>query len=180
MYDPTWTTETSSIISRLKCVSLAVIPYCQAWWKNWRLFGILLPLLIREHGGEHHERSCTLSLAGSHCAPEDGVDALHCFTKMMKNLMPIYTMDPIPHIQQSQYSPRDRDVIWRIRVRTEKFRSSFYPNCLPEWNELCPEIRTVPSVAIFKKIRSRKFTPLISLSLELMTQSAYPISLNLE
>ena len=35
-------------------------------------------------------------------------------------------------------------------ARTEKFQSSFYPNCISEWNKLDPEIRNVPSIAIFK------------------------------
>ena len=35
-------------------------------------------------------------------------------------------------------------------TRTEKFRSSFYPNCILEWNTLDPEIRLAPSVAVFK------------------------------
>ena len=85
--------------------------------------------------------------------------SLTLFYKMMNNLMPKYTMDPIPQLQQSQYSLRNQDVIGRIRARTEKFKSSFYPNCLSEWNELCPEIRTAPSVAIFKKKLLSKIRP---------------------
>ena len=46
---------------------------------------------------------------------------------------------------------RNQDVIGRIKTRTEKFKSSFYPNCLAEWNKLDPEIRLTSSVAIFKK-----------------------------
>ena len=68
-------------------------------------------------------------------------------------------MDPIPKLQQSQYSIRNQDVIGRIRARTAKFKSSFYPNCLCEWNELCPEIRTEPLVAIFKKNFLSKIPP---------------------
>ena len=46
-----------------------------------------------------------------------------------------------------------------MRGRTERFQSSFYPNCIFEWNKLDPEIRLAPSVAVFKtkllsKIRS--------------------------
>ena len=37
--------------------------------------------------------------------------------------------------------PPKRDVIGRIRARTEKFQASFYLHCLSEWNELDPEIR---------------------------------------
>ena len=78
---------------------------------------------------------------------------------MLNNLLPNYTMDPIPQLQQSQYSFRNRDAIGQIRVRTETFKSSFYPNCLSEWNKLCPEIRTAPSVAIFKKKLLSKIRP---------------------
>ena len=60
-------------------------------------------------------------------------------------------MDPVPQLQQQHYSLRNQDVIGRIRARTEKFKSSFYPNCLAEWNKLDPEIRLASSVAIFKK-----------------------------
>ena len=45
----------------------------------------------------------------------------------------------------------DQDVIGRLRARTDKFKSSFYPNCLSEWNKLEPELRLAPSVAVFKK-----------------------------
>ena len=38
-----------------------------------------------------------------------------------------------------------------IRTRTEKFKSTFYPHCLSEWNVLETETRLAPSVAIFKK-----------------------------
>ena len=58
--------------------------------------------------------------------------------------------EPIPSLQQSNYTLRISDVIGPIRARTEKLKSSFYPSCLTEWNELDSEIRLVPSVAVFK------------------------------
>ena len=73
------------------------------------------------------------------------------FYKMLNNLLPEYTVDLIPQLQQQHYSLRNQDVIGQIRARTEKFKSSFYPNCLAKWNELDPEIRLAPSVSIFKK-----------------------------
>ena len=36
-------------------------------------------------------------------------------------------------------------------TRKEKFNSSFYPNCILEWNTHYPEVRLAPSVAVFKK-----------------------------
>ena len=71
--------------------------------------------------------------------------------KFVNNLSPEYTVDPIPPLHQSQYCLRDQDVIGQMRARTEKFKSSFYPNCLSEWNKLDPELRLAPSVAVFKK-----------------------------
>ena len=67
--------------------------------------------------------------------------------------------DPIPQLQQSQYSLHKQDVIGRIRARTERFQSSFYPSCLSDWNDLCPEIRLAPTIAIFKKKLRSKIRP---------------------
>ena len=57
---------------------------------------------------------------------------LTLFYKIVNNLAPDYTMDPIPQLHQSRYSLRKRDVVGRILARTEKFKSSFYPHCLCE------------------------------------------------
>ena len=50
---------------------------------------------------------------------------LTLFYKIINNLSPAYTKDPIPPLHQSQYSLRCQDVIGRMRARTEKFKSSF-------------------------------------------------------
>ena len=47
---------------------------------------------------------------------------LTLFYKIMNNLTPIYTKDPIPPLQQLQYSLRNQDVIGRIKARTEKIQ----------------------------------------------------------
>ena len=76
---------------------------------------------------------------------------LTLFYKIVNNLAPDYTMDPIPQLHQSRYSLRKQDVVGRIMARTEKFKSSFYPHCLCEWNDIEPELRLAPYVAVFKK-----------------------------
>ena len=76
---------------------------------------------------------------------------LTLFYKVVNYLSPEYTVHPIPPLNQSQYHLRDQDVIGRLRARTDKFKCSFYPNLLSEWNKLEPELRLAPSVAIFKK-----------------------------
>ena len=68
----------------------------------------------------------------------------------MNNITPLYAKEPILPPHQSQYSLRNMNVIGRIKTRTEKFQSGFYPHCIYEWNKLDPEIRLSQSVAIFK------------------------------
>ena len=81
---------------------------------------------------------------------------LTLFYKIINSLSPLYTKEPIPPLQQPNYSLRNQDVVGQIRARTEKFLSSFYPNCTSEWNKLDLEIRLAPSVAVFKtKLLSR-------------------------
>ena len=73
------------------------------------------------------------------------------FYKIINNLTPDYTRDPLPPRQESDYSLRRRAAIGQIRARTERFKSSFYPNCLSEWEKLDPEIQQSCSVNVFKK-----------------------------
>ena len=76
---------------------------------------------------------------------------LTLFFKIVNNLTPLYSKEPIPLLHWCNYSLRNQDVIGRVGARTEKFQSSFYPHCLAEWNELDPELRHAPSVTVFKK-----------------------------
>ena len=84
---------------------------------------------------------------------------LTLFYKIINNLTPLYTKEPIPPFQQPNYSLRNQDVVGQIRARTEKFLSSFYPNCISEWNKLDPEIRLARSVAVFKTKLLSKIRP---------------------
>ena len=104
---------------------------------------------------------------------------LTLFYKIINNMSPAYTKDPIPQLQQSQYALHKQDVFGRIRARTERFQSSFYPSCLSDWNDLLREIRFATTIAIFKKSFCPLSAPLLSLSLGFMTQSDYPMLLNL-
>ena len=53
-------------------------------------------------------------------------------------------------LEQSKYSLCEQHVIGQIRARTERFKNSFYPNCLNEWDKLLPEVRQAPSLSVFK------------------------------
>ena len=84
---------------------------------------------------------------------------LTLFYKIINNLTPLYTKEPIPPLHQLSYSLRTQDAIGRMKARTEKFQSSFYPNCTSEWNKLDPEIRLAPSLAVFKTKLLSKIRP---------------------
>ena len=84
---------------------------------------------------------------------------LTLFYKIINNLTPLYTKEPIPPLHQSSYSLCNQDAIGRMKARTEKFQSSFYPNCTSEWNKLDPEIRLAPSLAVFKTRLLSKIRP---------------------
>ncbi len=70
--------------------------------------------------------------------------------KIINNLMPDYTRDPIPQLNQPNYAFRNQPVVGQIRARTEKYKSSFFPDSLHEWSKLDPEIRESSSISIFK------------------------------
>ena len=72
----------------------------------------------------------TVSILQWECA------GLHDYTRL-----PDYTRDPIPPLNEASYPIRNRSVVGQIRARTERFKASFYPHCLLEWNKLDPEIR---------------------------------------
>ena len=71
--------------------------------------------------------------------------------KFINKLTPDYTRDPIPPLYENNYPFRNPSVVGQIRARTEKFKSSFYPHSLSEWNKLDPEIRESSSASILKK-----------------------------
>ena len=71
--------------------------------------------------------------------------------KFINNLTPDYPRVPIPPLQENNYPFRNPPVVGQIKARTEKFKSSFYPHSLSEWNKLDPEIRESSSVSVLKK-----------------------------
>ena len=84
---------------------------------------------------------------------------LSLFYKIVNKRTPAYMLQPIPPLQQTQNSFRRGDVIGQIRVRTERFKSSFYAHCLKEWNIVDPQIRNASSVDAFKKYLVLVFCP---------------------
>ena len=71
------------------------------------------------------------------------------FYEIVNNITPAYTRDPIPHLHELPYSFRARAAIGQIYTRTDKYKSTFYPHCLAEWENIDPETRNAPSLGVF-------------------------------
>ena len=79
------------------------------------------------------------------------------FYKFINEVAPEYTRHPIPRIRWSNYALRNQAVLGQMNARTERFESSFYPNCLKEWNS---QIRELPTVSSFKNRFSSLIRPI--------------------
>ncbi len=77
--------------------------------------------------------------------------SLVLFFKFVNNLTPEYTMQPIPLLRQSNNCLCGPTIIGQIHTRTLSLGTSFYQNCISEWNKLDSDIRQLPPAALFKK-----------------------------
>ena len=91
---------------------------------------------------------------------ELGFESLHdrrwfrklCFYyKIRHNLCPLYLTELLPIIKTSCYSLRLNRAPTVPNVRTERFKSTFFPSCSSNWNQLDPNIKNSSSIEIFKR-----------------------------
>ena len=84
-----------------------------------------------------------MSLAGDLQMTEGGLGVSFSSLSLLITLLqsPEYTIHAIPQTYLSTYALRSHAVVGRINARTERFQSSFYQNCLQEWNSLASEIK---------------------------------------
>ena len=73
------------------------------------------------------------------------------FYKIFNNLAPSYLRDYLPARLITPRNLRSQNPIYPLNIRTERFRDSFYPYCIFQWNCLDGRIRDRPSVSTFKK-----------------------------
>ena len=58
--------------------------------------------------------------------------------KILNNFTPDYTRYPILQLKMVPWSFSKEDVVGQVRTTTSKLKSTFYPQCLSEWNKLDP------------------------------------------
>ena len=75
---------------------------------------------------------------------------LFTFYKIVKGMAPQYLCDLLPP-NRTVGNPRSRLAIYPMQIRTERFRNSFFPFCINQWNNLDSCIRDLPSISRFKR-----------------------------
>ena len=71
------------------------------------------------------------------------------FYKIINNYTPQYLRNYITF--QENNNLRNRIPIKLMFARTERFRNSFFPYCISQWNTLDSHIRELPSISTFKR-----------------------------
>ena len=77
---------------------------------------------------------------------------LIAFYKIVVNKKaPRYLIDYLPTKDLASINLRKRPAIYPLDARTERYRNSFFPYCISQWNILDSRIRNLPSIATFKR-----------------------------
>lgn len=81
------------------------------------------------------------------------------FYKMIHNITPNYLSNLIPPLVQENntYNLRNSDDLRIIHSNTNLFYNSFLPSTIREWNRLPVDIKTSPSLSIFKLRLNQRF-----------------------
>ena len=76
---------------------------------------------------------------------------LFFFYKIFHGLAPRYLFNYLPPQNDGLRDVRSRLPIYPLHARTERFRNSFFPYCISQWNTLDSRIRDLPSISSFKR-----------------------------
>ena len=84
------------------------------------------------------------------------------FYKIVNGLAPSYLSDILPPQREEEEEEQRRREIPPFRMpfcRTERYRSSFFPYCISEWNKLDRSLRELPSSETFKNAILKSLRP---------------------
>ena len=93
------------------------------------------------------------------------------FYKIVKGQAPQYLQTFIPTRRVASVSLRFRPAICPLYARTEGYRNSFFHYCISKWNELDCHIRSLPSIAAFKRAILKFIRPSLSPSFKVINHS---------
>jgi len=81
------------------------------------------------------------------------------FYKIMSGLTPDYLRTPIPSLRGHLFGYRYSNILNTIFCRTDKYKSSFFPDSVTLWNDLGPQLRGAESLSIFKNKILKLYRP---------------------
>ena len=84
------------------------------------------------------------------------------FYKIVNRLTPNYLHDYLPAALVAPVNLRARNAFYPPDIHTERFRNTFFPFCISQWNILDSRIRDLPSVSSFKKAIVDSLRPKLS------------------
>ena len=91
---------------------------------------------------------------------ELGLESLHdrrwhrklCFYYQIRhNICPSYLTELLPIEKSTCYNFRSNDSLMCPYIRTKQFKSTIFPSCIFNWNQLNPDIKNSSSLEIFKR-----------------------------
>ena len=81
------------------------------------------------------------------------------FYKIMTGLTPDYLRTPIPSLRGHLFGYRFSNILNTIFSRTDKHKSSFFPDSVTLWNDIGPQLRGAESLSIFKSKVLKLYRP---------------------
>ena len=84
------------------------------------------------------------------------------FYKIVDGFAPEYLRKHLPPLNIA-VNLRCRPPIYPLDARTERYRNSFFPYCISQWNDLDSRIRCLPSISSFKRAIFEFLRPLENL-----------------
>ena len=81
------------------------------------------------------------------------------FYKVLNGLAPQYLTDYIPNRNMALRTTRSRLPVYPLNARTERYRNTFFPFCISQWNSLDSRLRDLPSLSCFKSALFEFFRP---------------------
>ena len=81
------------------------------------------------------------------------------FYKVFNGFAPQYLTEFLPPQNVALVNLRSRPPIYPLDARTERYRNSFFPYCISQWNKLDSRIRDLPSISSFKRAILEFFRP---------------------
>ena len=76
---------------------------------------------------------------------------LTVFYKIMNGLTPQYLFEPVTSPRRHLYGTSNTNDLLPMKCRTQRFKSSFFPDAIDCWNKIGPEIRKTETLSLFKK-----------------------------